>query len=68
MVRLELIQVPNRRMHQTDRRECVDRRGQLMVAQDAAEAEATTLRELLFDAHARIRTLERTVETLKDAI
>lgn len=67
MVRLELIQVPNRRMHQRDRRECVDRRGQKMLGQDAAEAEAT-LRELLFDAHAKIRTLERTVETLKEAI
>lgn len=67
MIRLELIQTPNRRKHPRDRRECVDRRGQLDAGQQSAEAEVT-LRELLRDAHARIRLLERTVEALRDAL
>lgn len=66
MIRLELIQTPNRRKHQRDRRERADRRGQY-PGQGSAEAEVT-LRELLREAHARIRVLERTVETLKDAL
>ena len=67
MNRLELIQTPNRRMDRTDRRQCADRRRHAAPTTVTAETVAT-LRALLDEAHARIRTLEQAVETLKQAI
>lgn len=67
MDRLELIQTPNRRMGRTDRRQCTDRRRHSVPSTATAETVAT-LRALLDEAHARIRTLEHAVEALKQAI
>jgi hypothetical protein len=64
---LELIQTPNRRMDRLDRRQCVERRRHLVPATNTVDT-VETLRVLLDESHARIRALERAVETLKMAI
>jgi len=64
---LELIQTPNRRMDRLDRRRCVERRRHLVPATKPVDT-VETLRVLLDDSHARIRVLERAIETLKMAI
>ena len=64
MKRLELVQTPNRRMSNVDRRYCMDRRR--CLAREANTIDSVeTLRELLDDAHARIRMLQRAVDTLR---
>lgn len=67
MNRLEVIQTPNRRMERPDRRQCTDRRRHAAPTTATAETVAV-LRALLDEAHSRIRTLERAVEELKQAI
>jgi len=64
---LELIQTPNRRTDRLDRRKCVERRIHLVPATNPVDT-VETLRVLLDESHARIRVLERAVETLKMAI
>ena len=66
MNRLEVIQTPNRRLGHADRRQCTDRRRHARLP--AGDETVRTLRELLDQAHVRIRSLERTLETLKQAI
>ena len=67
MERFEVIQTPNRRMGGTDRRQCVNRRRYPVPATNSADA-IMNLRAMLDEAHARIRMLERAVETLKKTI
>ena len=67
MKRLELVQTQNRRASNVDRRYCMDRRR--CVAREANPVDSLeTLRELLDDAHARIRMLQRAVEALRNSI
>jgi hypothetical protein len=67
MERFEVIQTPNRRMGRMDRRQCVNRRRYPGPATNSADA-IINLRAMLDEAHARIRMLERAVETLKKTI
>ena len=60
-------QIPNRRSSPGDRRQREDRRAHALPNQHAVE-ENKILRELLREAHARIRTLEEAVERLAAAI
>lgn len=60
-------QIPNRRTSPADRRQRQDRRAHALPNQHAAE-ENETLHELLREAHARIRTLEKAIERLTAAI
>jgi hypothetical protein len=61
---MELIRVKDRRINRVERRRHPDRRHTVQTVGDAPDT-AGTLRELLDDAHARIRMLERTIEILK---
>ena len=61
---MKLIQTSDRRVNHGERRRCPDRRG----AADASGTDAERvqmLRELLDEAHARIRLLERAIENLR---
>jgi len=60
-------QIPNRRTSPSDRRQRQDRRAHAFPNQHVAE-ENETLHELLREAHARIRTLEKAIERLTAAI
>jgi hypothetical protein len=64
---LELIQTHNRRTNRADRRQCSDRRRHPMP-DSRTIGTMETLRALLDEAHERIRTLERAIEALKQAI
>lgn len=67
MNRLELVQTQNRRTSNVDRRYCMDRRR--CVGKEANPVDSVeTMRELLDDAHARIRMLQRAVEALRNSI
>ena len=61
---LELIQTANRRHNRVDRRQCTDRRRREVFAPRTPES-VETLRVLLDQAHARIRTLEGDLDSLK---
>ncbi len=67
MNRLELIETPNRRATRVDRRQCSDRRRYAALPTSTYHT-TETLRELLDQAHARIRALERAVGTLTKAV
>jgi hypothetical protein len=60
-------QRPNRRTSPADRRQREDRRAHAVLSQPAAD-ENQILRELLGEAHARIRELEQAVARLTTAI
>ena len=67
MKSFEVTGQPDRRVAETDRRRHADRRGSL--AQEAhIPGSAGILRELLDEAHARIRVLERAVQTLREPV
>lgn len=79
MTQLQVLQTPpNRRSsnadrrHAHDRRQCSDRRQHGERQRRAAPAvtadDAQTLNELLKEAHARIRKLERVIESLTRAL
>lgn len=64
MTTLKLVHTPNRRGDRLDRRQTVDRRGPPAPGADSVKV----LRDLLDKSHARVRALERMVETLKKKI
>ena len=64
---IQPLESPNRRVGHGDRRQCPDRRTHASPEIDA-RAERVLLRELLEEAHARIRMLEQAVERLIKAI
>lgn len=67
MNKLDLIQTPNRRRDRKDRRGYGDRR--LYSGREANIVDSiASLSELLQQAHDRIRTLERAVESLQKTI
>ncbi len=63
---LQLVRDSNRRVGRQDRRQCPDRRASVRIS-NPTDTEAT-LRELLREAHERIRMLEHAVEVLKQAV
>ena len=67
MTRGQLFEPGNRRQNLMDRRQCQDRRGHAIPIQEAAD-ETVVLHELLRDAHARIRLLEKAVDELTKSI
>jgi len=67
MTATQPFQIPNRRTSPVDRRQRQDRRTHALPNQHVAE-ENGLLHELLREAHARIRVLERAVERLTDGI
>ena len=67
MTDLQSFQAQNRRRNGQDRRKCQDRRSHALPVADAVD-ENELLRELLGEAHARIRVLEQAVAKLTEAI
>jgi hypothetical protein len=61
------LRAPDRRRSHVDRRQHRDRRAHVLLGLDAAE-ENRVLRELLGEAHARIRVLQQALERLTGAI
>jgi hypothetical protein len=61
-------EVPNRRRSPMDRRQREDRRGHPMPGQQQSADENQILRELLREAHARIRALEQAIAKLNGSI
>jgi hypothetical protein len=57
----------DRRQCQEDRRQCQDRRSHPLPVEDAVD-ENELLRELLGEAHARIRALEQAIDKLTKVI
>jgi len=60
-------QIPNRRTSPADRRQREDRRAHAVFTQPSAD-ENEVLRDLLHEAHARIRELEQAIARLTAAI
>ncbi len=67
MTDLQTFQTENRRSNRQDRRQCQDRRSHPLPVEDAVD-ENELLRELLGEAHARIRVLEHAIEKLTKVI
>ena len=67
MTRVQPFQTPNRRTSPADRRQHEDRRSHAIPNQQASE-ENKVLRDLLREAHARIRDLEQAISRLTAAI
>jgi hypothetical protein len=61
-------QSPNRRRSAADRRQHEDRRAHTRASQEQSVDENQILRELLREAHARIRALEKAIAKLTSAI
>ena len=61
---VKLIQTSDRRVNHVERRRCPDRRAGGEASRTDAER-VQMLRELLDEAHARIRMLERAIESLR---